>query len=123
MLVKLVDPKGDVFEHRLYQNACYVFEKRDEDIFHMLKDVTRFKSSRDMSRTLLLDPNPLNFMLSPENGLPFVGYNAEHNERDEYLKGVAQQLTELLLEKDVRGFLKEHYHVRQILKNAKLMWL
>ena len=43
----------------------------------MLKDITRFKTTRDMRRSLLLDPNPLNFMLSPENGLPLVGYNAE----------------------------------------------
>ena len=58
----------------------------------MIKDITRFKNTRDMKKSILLDPNPLNFMLSPENGLPFVGYNAEmHTEladKDEYLIGM-----------------------------------
>lgn len=92
MLLDIIDPKREVFEHVLYQNACYCFEKKDEDIFFMIKDISRFKVVRDMRRSVLLDPNPLNFMLSPENGLPFVAFTAElhtvGNEKDEYLIGM-----------------------------------
>jgi hypothetical protein len=55
MLLGLIDPKGEVFEHILYQGACHVFEKKDEDIFMMVKDITRFKN-RDPRHSLLLDP-------------------------------------------------------------------
>lgn len=55
MLLSLIDPKGEIFENRLYQGACHVFEKKDEDIFQMIKDITRFKN-RDPRKTILLDP-------------------------------------------------------------------
>lgn len=52
-----------------------------------------------MSRSLLIDPNPLNFIMSPENGLPFVGYNAELHtsmaEKDEYLIGMTDIIKEI----------------------------
>ena len=53
----------------------------------MVKDITRFKN-RDLSKSVLLDPKPTNFLLSPENGIPVVPYNAEiefpDEERDPY---------------------------------------
>jgi hypothetical protein len=125
MLLDLIDPKREIFENQLFQNACYIFEKRDEDIFYMLKDVSRFKGQRDMKRAVLLDPNPLNFMLTPENGLPCVPYNAElhtvGSEKDEYLIGMTEHILELSKQPDVRLYLREHYNVRQILKNSKLL--
>ena len=42
----------------------------------LIKDISRFKN-RDIKRSVLLDPKPLNFLLNPENGLPCVEYNAE----------------------------------------------
>ena len=60
----------------------------------MVKDISRFKESRDMKRAVLLDPNPLNFMLCPDNGLPFVAYTAEMHtvevSKDEYLVGMTE---------------------------------
>lgn len=87
MMLKLIDPKGEIFPVRLYQPACHVFEKKDEDIFMMVKDITRFKN-RDPKKSILLDPQPINFLLSPENGLPAIPYNAEmeiEEEKDNYL--------------------------------------
>jgi hypothetical protein len=43
-VLSIVDPGREVFDHVLYQNACYVFEKKDEDIHFMVKDITRFKN-------------------------------------------------------------------------------
>lgn len=78
-----------------------------------------------MKRSIILDPNPLNFMLSPENGLPIVGYNAELHtagqSKDEYLIGVTLILKEILALQDVRPYLRDNYNVRQVLKNAKLL--
>lgn len=69
MLLKLIDPNNEIFKTRLFQGACHIFEKKDEDIFQMIKDISRFKN-RDPKKTILLDPQPLNFLLSPENGVP-----------------------------------------------------
>lgn len=33
MLLSLIDPKNEIFQIKLYQPACYIFEKKDEDIF------------------------------------------------------------------------------------------
>jgi hypothetical protein len=57
----------------------------------MIKDISRFKHTRDMKRSVMADPNPMNFMLCPENGLPFAPYSAEmdtSNDKDEYLIGM-----------------------------------
>jgi len=42
----------------------------------MVKDVSRFKN-RDPKHTILIDPNPINFLLTPDNGLPITPFNAE----------------------------------------------
>jgi TFIIF-interacting CTD phosphatase-like protein len=55
MLINIVDPKNEVFHHRLYQPACHIFEKKDEDIFMMVKDISRFHN-RDPKKCILLDP-------------------------------------------------------------------
>ena len=93
----------------------------------MIKDITRFKNVRDMRKSILLDPNPINFMLSPENGLPIVAYNAELHtagtDKDEYLIGMTDIIKEIVSipGDDVRPYLRENYGVRQVLKNAKLL--
>ena len=53
-ILKIIDPKREVFKTVLHQNACYVFEIEDEDILYLIKDVSRFRN-RDIRRTVLLD--------------------------------------------------------------------
>ena len=76
-LVDILDPRREVFDHKLYYNACYVFEKEDEDINLLLKDISRFQN-RDLKRSVLMDPRPINFIMTPENGYPVVPFNAEY---------------------------------------------
>lgn len=75
-LVEIIDPKREVFQHFLYYNACYTFEKQDEDIHFLVKDISRFQN-RDLKRSVLLDPRPINFIMTPENGYPVIPYSAE----------------------------------------------
>jgi len=42
----------------------------------LVKDISRFKN-RPVKRSFLADPKPLNFLMTPESGLPVVPYNAE----------------------------------------------
>jgi hypothetical protein len=89
-----------------------VLEKPDEDILAMVKDITRFKN-RGASRSLLADPQPINFLMAPENAMPLVPYTAEHlpenGEKDNYLLSLIEELEELRVEKDVRNILDERY--------------
>ena len=74
-LLKIIDPNREVFDHVLYQNACYSFVKEDEDIHFLIKDISRFKN-RNIRRSILADSKPLNFLMTPDNGLPVMPYDA-----------------------------------------------
>ena len=124
-LLDYVDPKREIFKHCLYQGACYILEKKDEDLYMLLKDVARFRN-RDMKRSILIDPQPLNFLLNPENGLPCVQYNAEldladRSDKDGYLIALKGEIENLMGMEDVRPYLEDQYKIRSILKNAKLI--
>ena len=97
-LLNIIDPKKKVFDTVLSQNACYRLVKDDDDIDHFLKDISRFKN-RSMERSVLADPDTLNFALTPENGLPIMPYKGENfndnGEKDQYLTAVIEELEEL----------------------------
>jgi hypothetical protein len=61
----------------------------------MIKDVGRFRN-RDIKRTVLLDPKPMNFILNPDNGIPIVEYSAEflmpNGQKETYLLGLMEEL-------------------------------
>lgn len=82
-LLNIVDPDRRIFEHAFFRNACYLFEHHDEDITVFVKDITRFKT-RDVKRSVLIDSKHLSFMMSPENGLPAIPYNAEYDGQKEF---------------------------------------
>lgn len=102
-----------------------MFEKPDEDINFLVKDISRFKN-RDLARSVIFDPRPLNFIMTPDNGFPIVPYTAEFENpdqvvKDEYLLSVIEDLKTLRKEDDVRSWLNESFKVRQTLKNSKLI--
>ena len=116
-LLKIVDPDRLIFEHAFFQNACYLFEHREEEITVFVKDIARFKT-RDIKRSVLLDPKPLSFMVSPENGMPIIPYTAEYdsqtefNEKDDYLLSLMEEIKELMKMDDVRPYLDSTYKLR-----------
>lgn len=124
MILDIIDPHREIFRTRLFQPACHIFEKKDEDIFFLLKDISRFKN-RDPKRTILLDSNNLNFLFSPDNSLPCHPFTAEilapEGETDEYLLGLIEVIKDLQKSEDVRQHLINRYKIRQQLKNAKLI--
>ncbi len=123
-LLKIIDPKKKVFDQVLSQNACYRLVKDDDDIDHFIKDISRFKN-RNMGRSVLADPDTLNFAMTPENGLPIMAYKGENfvddGSKDDYLLTVIEEIEELKEMEDVRTYLDQQYGHRQLLKNAKLI--
>ena len=80
-LLDIVDPDREIFEQSLYRNACYLLEKKEDDLFMFIKDISRF-SNRDLRRSVLLDSRAVSFIMSPKNGLPCQPYTAEFDEGD-----------------------------------------
>ena len=64
----------------------------------MVKDISRFPN-RNIKRSVLLDPKPLNFLITPENGLPCIEYNAEiempEGEKDPYLMTLIEEIEKI----------------------------
>lgn len=71
----------------------------------MIKDISRFKK-RDIKRSILFDPKPLNFILTPENGLPCVGYSAELDIKEDYLLTIIDEIKYLAELEDTRPYLE-----------------
>ena len=123
-ILRYLDPERKVFDHVLTQNACYRLFKEDDDVDHYLKDISRFKNRR-LERSVLADPDSLNFAMTPENGMPIIPYKGENfldsEEKDGYLLTVIDEIEELRQMDDVRPYLDQTYGHRQLLKNAKLI--
>ena len=75
-LLKIIDPNQQVFKTFLYQNACYILEIKEENVIHLIKDISQFRN-RNIERMVLIDPKPLNYMMTPENAIPVIPYTAE----------------------------------------------
>ena len=122
-LLDIIDPSRDIFDHVLYQNACYSFIKEDEDIHMLIKDISRFKN-RNMKRSVLADSKHINFLMTPENGLPIFPYEAQENyqgDKDVTLLTFIEEIEDLRKMPDVRPYLESNYKVRQNLKSSKLI--
>jgi TFIIF-interacting CTD phosphatase-like protein len=76
-LLNVLDPNKEVFKTVLYQNSCYIFEIEEENILELIKDISRFRN-RDIARSILMDPRPINFMMTPENAIPMVPYSPDY---------------------------------------------
>jgi len=82
----------------------------------MIKDISRFKN-RDIRRTILLDPKPVNYIMTPENSMPVMEYTAEYASgkndiTDDHLLGLMEELEDIKDVEDVRPALIERFKVR-----------
>jgi len=124
--MEILDPDREIFKTRLYQNACYVFEIKEEEILYMMKDISRFQN-RDIRRMLLIDSKPVNFIMTPENVIPAIEYTAEFDTKEK-IGAVDTNLLEIMDDiesikefEDIRPALAAKYQVRSVLRNSKLI--
>tara|TARA_B110000305_G_C19388034_1_gene613302 strand:- start:119 stop:379 length:261 start_codon:yes stop_codon:yes gene_type:complete len=82
-----------------------MFEIKEENILYLIKDVSRFRN-RDIRRTVLLDPKPINFMMAPENSIPIFEYTAEYESKEDqtdmHLLSIMEELDDIKELEDVR---------------------
>ena len=102
-----------------------MFEIPEEDVLYLIKDISRFKN-RNIKRSVLVDPKPPNYMMTPDNAIPIGSYNAEDLDEgkgmlDPSLLTLIEQIEEIKELEDVRPTLRENFKVRQLLKNSKLI--
>ena len=111
-ILSVIDPAREVFEHVLYQDACYRLEVPPEegDIDDFIKDISRFKN-RDIKRSILADSNRIAFLMTPENSLPVYAYHGDHhidpNQKDPYFTNLIDDIEELKMIADVRPKLEK----------------
>lgn len=68
LMLDQIDPNREVFENLYHQNACVLLEKEDEDLYLYIKDIQR--TGRPAEKSLLIDPKPISFLITPDNGIP-----------------------------------------------------
>ena len=114
-LLNIIDPDREVFKTVLYSNACYLFQIKEENLVSYIKDISRFHN-RDIRRSALLDPKPINFMMTPENSIPVFEYTAEYlglgDQKDPHLISIMEELDDIKDLEDVRPALAEKFNVR-----------
>ena len=144
-IIKQFDPEDKIFRHRLYQNSCYMLEKKDEDIKEFVKDITQFfemvegnpqtdsevqrapsPNKRSARTSLILDTKPLNFILNPDNSIPCEPFTADYsytdpNLKDTFLDQLIDDLEEFKEVDDVREMSREKFKIVDNLYSSKLV--
>ncbi|KAK4436509.1 CTD nuclear envelope phosphatase 1 [Sesamum alatum] len=95
---------GNRFSRRLYRPSTISTEYREH-----VKDLSCL--SKDLSRIVIVDNNPFSFLLQPLNGIPCVPFSAGQPQDDQLLEVILPLLKHLSLQKDVRPFLYEKFHM------------
>ncbi|KAL3834839.1 hypothetical protein ACJIZ3_009575 [Penstemon smallii] len=92
------------FSRRLYRPSTISTEYREH-----VKDLSSL--SKDLCRIVIVDNNPFSFLLQPLNGVPCIPFSAGQPHDEQLLDVILPLLKNLSLQKDVRPFLHEKFHM------------
>jgi len=117
-VLKGIDSEKSFITHSLFRHNCSNCYQGFSQLF--TKDLNIL--NRPLNRTVLVDNNPICFVLQPENGIPIRSYYAEAEDSD--LKYLMSMLDLLSKEPDVRPLLRQkfklHDHMAQSMTQAAL---
>ncbi|TMW68421.1 hypothetical protein Poli38472_005889 [Pythium oligandrum] len=100
-----LDPKGTIFAGRFFRESCQMRKGM------FLKDLRVVRS--DMSRVILVDNNPVSFLMQPSNGIPVPSFYDDAADRTlDSLMKVLMSLTEV---EDVRPRLHQLFRLADLL--------
>ncbi|XP_013588390.1 PREDICTED: CTD small phosphatase-like protein [Brassica oleracea var. oleracea] len=102
-LVDRIDTRK-VLSNRLYRPSTVSTQYRDH-----VKDL--LSTSKNMSRTVIVDNNPFSFLLQPSNGIPCVAFSAGQPNDTQLLDVILPLLKQLSEEEDVRRTLYDRFHM------------
>ncbi|KAJ0246884.1 Haloacid dehalogenase-like hydrolase [Hirschfeldia incana] len=102
-LVDIIDTRK-VLSNRLYRPSTVSTPYRDH-----VKDL--LSTSKNMSRTVIVDNNPFSFLLQPSNGIPCIAFSAGQPNDTQLLDVILPLLKQLSEEEDVRPTLYERFRM------------
>jgi len=108
-LLDYLDPKGNIFRHRLYRDACIYAG----GIY--TKDLARF--NRPMNRILLVDNNAMCFLPQLANGVPISAFYDD--QEDKALVVLTKFLASIKNKPDVRPSLIKSFNLVNLLREHR----
>lgn len=112
-ILDALDPKGSLFAGRFFRNSCQMRKGM------FLKDLRVVRS--DLSKVILVDNNPVSFLMQPSNGIPVPSFYDDAADRTlESLSKVLASLREL---DDVRPRLHQLFRLADLLAEHRRMIL
>lgn len=106
-LLDLVDPERKL-KGRFYRTSCRRVVSELGELY--LKDLSSLPVPQPLSRMVLVDNNPVSFLVQPCNGIPVVSWY--DNVQDVVLKEVFEILKEISLLDDVRTKLDQMFGLK-----------
>jgi|UniRef100_K3WRS1 CTD small phosphatase-like protein 2 len=108
-----LDPKGTLFTGRFFRESC----QQRKGMF--LKDLRVVR--KDLSKVILVDNNPVSFLMQPSNGIPVPSFYDDANDRT--LESLTKVLTSLRELDDVRPRLHQLFRLADLLAEHQRMIL
>lgn len=109
ILSQIGQSRFSFIENRFYQQDCVNVSVESEEIDDLVKVLDGFNV--DLKKTVVLDTNPVSFLLCTKNGLPVPAYAPQFTyQLDEFKR----RLREVEGEEDVRELLERKYHIGSI---------
>lgn len=108
-----LDPKGTLFAGRFFRESCAMRKGM------FLKDLSVVR--RDLSRVILVDNNPVSFLMQPSNGIPVPSFYDDANDRT--LDSLTKVLMSLREADDVRPRLHQLFRLADLLAEHQRMIL
>ncbi|KAF1782268.1 HAD-like domain [Phytophthora cactorum] len=105
-ILDALDPKGNLFAGRFFRESC----QQRKGMF--LKDLSVVRGG-DLSRVILVDNNPVSFLMQPSNGIPVPSFYDDANDRT--LESLSKVLASLQDAEDVRPRLHQLFRLADLL--------
>lgn len=112
-ILDALDPKGTLFAGRFFRASC----QQRKGMF--LKDLRVVRP--DLSKVILVDNNPVSFLLQPSNGIPVPSFYDDANDRT--LESLTKVLASLRDLDDVRPRLHQLFRLADLLAEHQRMIL
>ncbi|KAJ0404301.1 hypothetical protein P43SY_003214 [Pythium insidiosum] len=104
-ILDVLDPKGTIFAGRFFRESCQMRKGM------FLKDLRVVRN--DLSRVILVDNNPVSFLMQPSNGIPVPSFYDDAADRT--LESLTKVLLSLREVDDVRPRLHQLFRLADLL--------